>query len=130
HYIFYAAPTTDIVTLSLHDALPIFLSVSFGESIPCGKNTKKIPRVRDFKKWRRKRDSNPRTCYSQQFSRLPQSTTLPFLQKNRCSVFSGANIKLFGDNAKYFRGIFVKAGRGNLSAVCNLAKTERGTFDA
>jgi len=34
------------------------------------------------------------------------------------------------DNAKYFRGIFVKAGRGNLSAVCNLAKTERGTFDA
>ena len=29
---------------------------------------------------RRKRDSNPRTCYSQQFSRLPHSTTLPFLQ--------------------------------------------------
>src|SRR5690606_12920821 len=28
---------------------------------------------------RRKRDSNPRTCYSQQFSRLPHSTTLPFL---------------------------------------------------
>jgi hypothetical protein len=29
---------------------------------------------------RRKRDSNPRTCYSQQFSRLPHSTALPFLQ--------------------------------------------------
>ena len=31
---------------------------------------------------RRKRDSNPRTCYSQQFSRLPHSTALPFLQKS------------------------------------------------
>ena len=30
--------------------------------------------------WRRVRDSNPRTCYSQQFSRLPQSTTLPTLR--------------------------------------------------
>ena len=29
---------------------------------------------------RRKRDSNPRTCNSQQFSRLPHSTTLPFLR--------------------------------------------------
>ena len=29
---------------------------------------------------RRKRDSNPRTCNSQQFSRLPQSTTLPALR--------------------------------------------------
>src|ERR1700744_2973301 len=29
---------------------------------------------------RRVRDSNPRTCYSQQFSRLPQSTTLPTLR--------------------------------------------------
>ncbi|WP_298711642.1 hypothetical protein, partial [Chitinophaga sp.] len=25
--------------------------------------------------------SNPRTCYSQQFSRLPQSTALPFLRR-------------------------------------------------
>ncbi len=30
--------------------------------------------------WRRVRDSNPRTCYSQQFSRLPQSTALPTLR--------------------------------------------------
>ena len=29
--------------------------------------------------WRRKRDSNPRRCDPQQFSRLPHSTTLPFL---------------------------------------------------
>ena len=29
---------------------------------------------------RRVRDSNPRTCYSQQFSRLPQSTALPTLR--------------------------------------------------
>ena len=28
---------------------------------------------------RRKRDSNPRRCDPQQFSRLPHSTTLPFL---------------------------------------------------
>src|SRR5690606_1178672 len=33
---------------------------------------------------RRKRDSNPRRCYPQQFSRLPQSTTLPFLPE--CST--------------------------------------------
>ena len=32
---------------------------------------------------RRKRDSNPRRCDPQQFSRLPHSTTLPFL---RCRV--------------------------------------------
>ena len=32
---------------------------------------------------RRKRDSNPRTCNSQQFSRLPHSTTLPFLQSRQ-----------------------------------------------
>ena len=31
---------------------------------------------------RRKRDSNPRSCYRQQFSRLPHSTALPFLQKS------------------------------------------------
>ena len=30
---------------------------------------------------RRKRDSNPRRCDPQQFSRLPHSTTLPFLLK-------------------------------------------------
>ena len=29
---------------------------------------------------RRVRDSNPRTCYSQQFSRLPHSTALPTLR--------------------------------------------------
>ena len=32
---------------------------------------------------RRKRDSNPRTCNSQQFSRLPHSTTLPFLRSRQ-----------------------------------------------
>ena len=30
---------------------------------------------------RRERDSNPRTCYSQRFSRPPQSTTLPSLRR-------------------------------------------------
>lgn len=37
--------------------------------------------VLSFRGVRRKRDSNPRTCYSQQFSRLPQSTALPFLRR-------------------------------------------------
>jgi hypothetical protein len=37
---------------------------------------------------RRARDSNPRTCNSQQFSRLPQSTTLPALRgKSKGSNF-------------------------------------------
>ena len=36
-----------------------------------------------FRILRRVRDSNPRTCYSQQFSRLPQSTTLPTLPELR-----------------------------------------------
>ena len=31
---------------------------------------------------RRERDSNPRRCYPQRFSRPPHSTALPFLQKN------------------------------------------------
>ena len=38
---------------------------------------------------RRVRDSNPRTCYSQQFSRLPQSTALPTLRcKSKDSAIS------------------------------------------
>ena len=41
---------------------------------------------------RRKRDSNPRTCYSQQFSRLPHSTALPFLQKSH-QIFSECGCK-------------------------------------
>ncbi len=35
---------------------------------------------------RRERDSNPRRCYPQRFSRPPQSTTLPSLQKNCMST--------------------------------------------
>jgi hypothetical protein len=34
---------------------------------------------------RRERDSNPRTCYSLQFSRLTRLTALPSLRKNRPS---------------------------------------------
>ena len=37
--------------------------------------------------WRRVRDSNPRTCYSQQFSRLPQSTALPTLRGQKYFFF-------------------------------------------
>jgi hypothetical protein len=33
--------------------------------------------------WRKARDSNPRTCYSQQFSRLPHSTTLPAFRRQK-----------------------------------------------
>ena len=32
---------------------------------------------------RKARDSNPRTCYSQQFSRLPHSTTLPAFRRQK-----------------------------------------------
>src|ERR1700742_4245769 len=36
--------------------------------------------------WRRERDSNPRKCYLQRFSRPPQSTALPSLRReNRAS---------------------------------------------
>lgn len=44
---------------------------------------KKPTAISRFLLLRRVRDSNPRTCYSQQFSRLPQSTTLPTLPKLR-----------------------------------------------
>ena len=50
--------------------------------------------------WRRVRDSNPRTCYSQQFSRLPQSTTLPALRgKSKGCIF-------FIQNLFYYKVIF------------------------
>lgn len=53
-----------------------------------------------FKKSRRKRDSNPRTCYSQRFSRPPHSTALPFLQyvSNHCLI-ADANIATFSVSA-------------------------------
>ena len=46
---------------------------------------------------RRKRDSNPRRCDPQQFSRLPHSTTLPFLLECLISYLlnAGANITSF-----------------------------------
>ena len=51
---------------------------------------------------RRKRDSNPRRCDPQQFSRLPHSTTLPFLQKCliRYSLNASANIEPFFNSFK------------------------------
>jgi hypothetical protein len=48
--------------------------------------------------WRRERDSNPRTCNSQQFSRLPQSTALPSLRrKSSISTYSSKK-----NDGKYF----------------------------
>ncbi len=41
---------------------------------------------------RRKRDSNPRRCDPQQFSRLPHSTTLPFLRASH-QVFPDCGCK-------------------------------------
>ena len=42
---------------------------------------------------RRVRDSNPRTCYSQRFSRPPRSTALPTLRrKNRLVPLIGKNL--------------------------------------
>ena len=60
-------------------------------------------KISSFTLSRRVRDSNPRTCYSQQFSRLPQSTTLPtLLNIDATVVFSGANIGRFSLLPKYF----------------------------
>jgi hypothetical protein len=41
--------------------------------------------------WRRKRDSNPRRYDPQQFSRLPQSTTLPFLRRKNTKKLISIN---------------------------------------
>ena len=58
-------------------------------------NKKPITNVMGFL-LRRMRDSNPRTCYSQQFSRLPHSTTLPILLGHiRYTLNAGANIATF-----------------------------------
>ena len=40
-----------------------------------------VLKTRAFALLRRVRDSNPRSYYTQQFSRLPQSTTLPTLRR-------------------------------------------------
>ncbi len=45
--------------------------------------------------WRRVRDSNPRTCYSQRFSRPPHSTALPTLRDTGCSVLNYSQDKGF-----------------------------------
>lgn len=45
---------------------------------------------------RRKRDSNPRNLSVQQFSRLPQSTTLPFLRRKSNANFVFPNFCLLG----------------------------------
>ena len=57
--------------------------------------TRKVKRLRVFNFvllvfWRRERDSNPRTCYSQRFSRPPHSTALPSLRR-KSKVSSIAN---------------------------------------
>ena len=44
---------------------------------------------------RRKRDSNPRRCDPQQFSRLPHSTTLPFLHRGYKYRLLNGSLKLF-----------------------------------
>ena len=61
-----------------------------------------------FRNLRRVRDSNPRTCYSQQFSRLPQSTTLPTLPKLRFyRHFQWCKYKKFFNSDKIFSTHFL-----------------------
>ncbi len=61
---------------------------------------------------RRKRDSNPRRCDPQQFSRLPHSTTLPFLlwyAFHKRFAYETANIKSFFKYPIHFlKFLFVK----------------------
>ena len=74
--------------------------ISYFKKIDISENKKPTTIVVGFL-LRRKRDSNPRTCYSQQFSRLPHSTTLPFLRSCFTIKYSGC---------KYRKGFhFVKA---------------------
>ena len=49
---------------------------------------------------RRERDSNPRRCDPQRFSRPPQSTTLPSLQC-RCFHLTCANLRRFFELCKF-----------------------------
>ena len=69
------------------------------------------------KSWRRKRDSNPRRCDPQQFSRLPHSTTLPFLLECliRYSLNASANIISFFDVIKQKIDFFKN---NNFSILC------------
>ena len=64
-----------------------------------------LPKQDVFFQARRKRDSNPRTYYSQQFSRLPQSTALPFLRdKSKINSFlSNAKCSYFLHLIIFFR---------------------------
>ncbi len=65
---------------------------------------------------RRKRDSNPRRCYPQRFSRPPHSTALPFLQMNQPIVEFGCKGTTFSIHYKeksyflhdFFTILFIK----------------------
>ena len=54
--------------------------------------------------WRRERDSNPRSLSAQRFSRPPQSTTLPSLQRAQNTRFSksAAKVQQILDIRKFF----------------------------
>ena len=62
------------------------------------KNKKESTFRTPFCFWRRERDSNPRNLSVQRFSRPPQSTTLPSLQKN--TAFSQKRCKDTTNNLK------------------------------
>ena len=55
---------------------------------------------------RRERDSNPRTCYSQRFSRPPHSTALPSLQKWKTTSFQWCKCKDIFNTDKFIYRIF------------------------
>ena len=75
---------------------------------------------------RRKRDSNPRRCDPQQFSRLPHSTTLPFLHRGyKYRLLNGSlklfcmlsiNLKLILDNLYIYIIIFIS---GVIAGIIN-----------
>ena len=64
-----------------------FVSIAHSSKLGSHENQKKYLHIRagTLNIWRRERDSNPRTCDSQRFSRPPHSTALPSLRR-KCTA--------------------------------------------
>ncbi len=71
-----------------------FLSFALKQVWRLYKKKKLISQLRDELFWRRKRDSNPRRCDPQRFSRPPHSTTLPFLRCKSTIFFNFTNTSM------------------------------------
>ena len=83
-------PKGEVLAFTAHAGTSFLAFFIFGirSGKPSSSPNKKCPRWGHGLGMRRERDSNPRTCYSQRFSRPPQSTTLPSLRR-KCTPKSG-----------------------------------------